>query len=73
MEGLKLQTIELDPNKVYTIMVEVGDMPKELVKPHLESIKALYEKQNIKAIYTAMHNGVGIITINEILPAIKEW
>lgn len=68
-----IKTIELDTNKVYSISVEVGDMDRVSVKEHLQEVKELYEGLGIKAIYSAMRNGFPLITINEILPAIKEW
>ena len=69
---MTIQTLELDVNKVYSIMVEVSDMPKELVNKRLHEIKSLYESYGIKAVYSAMHNGIPFITINEILPSFKD-
>ena len=68
-----IQTLELDVNKVYSIMIEVGNMPKDLVIQKLQEVKALYESQGIKAVYSAMCDGVSAVTINEILPSVKEW
>lgn len=67
------QIIEMDTNKVYSIIVEVGDMPKAEVIEYLNRVKAMYEEKGIKAIYSAMSYGVPALTINEILPAVKEW
>ena len=65
--------IEMDPNKVYSIIIEVQDMNKDEVMNHLKRVKSMYEEHGIKAIYSAMSYGVPFLTINEILPAIKEW
>lgn len=67
------QIIEMDINKVYSIIVEVEDMPKAEVIEYLNRVKSLYEEKGIKAIYSAMSYGVPTLTINEILPAMKEW
>lgn len=67
------KAIELDTNKVYSILVEVGDMDKASVHEHLQKVKALYEGLGIKAVYSATKYGFPVITINEILPAVKEW
>lgn len=70
---MNIKAIELDTNKVYSILVEVGDMDREAVMEHLQEVKSLYEGLGIKAVYSATINNVPIITINEILPAVKEW
>lgn len=70
---MNIKAIELDTNKVYSILVEVGDMDREAVMEHLQEVKSLYERLGIKAVYSATINNVPIITINEILPAVKEW
>ena len=70
---MNIQAIELDTNKVYSILVEVGDIDKEAVKEHLQEVKALYERVGVKAVYSATKNGIPVVTINEILPTIKEW
>ena len=70
---MDIKAIELDTNKVYSILVEVGDMDREAVNEHLQRVKALYKGLGIKAVYSATKNGVPVITINEILPAVKEW
>ena len=70
---MEIKTIEMDTDKVYSIIVEVGDMPKNEVVDYLSRVKSLYEERGIKAVYSAMSFGVPVITINEILPAIKEW
>jgi hypothetical protein len=58
----------MDTNKVYSIMVEVGDMKKQDVVEYLEKIKMLYEALDIKAVYCAMRDGIPLVTINEVLP-----
>ena len=70
---MEVKTIEMDTNKVYSIIIEVGDMPKNEAADYLNRVKSLYEMQGIKAVYSAMNHGVPTITINEILPALKEW
>lgn len=70
---MEIKTIEMDTNKVYSIIVEAGDMPKNEVVDYLNKVKSLYEAHGIKAVYSAMNHGVPTITINEILPALKEW
>lgn len=70
---MKIKAIELDPNKVYSIMVEVGSMNYSEAVKHLETVKSLYESMGIKAVYTAMSQGVPNITINEVLPPVKRW
>ena len=65
---MKMQIIEMDTNKIYSIMVEVGDMKKQDVVEHLEKIKTLYEALDIKAVYCAMRDGIPLVTINEVLP-----
>ena len=70
---MEIKTVEMDTNKVYSIIVEVGDMPKNEVVDYLNRVKSLYEEHGIKAVYSAMSFGVPVITINEILPPIKEW
>ena len=70
---MNIKAIELDTNKVYSILVEVGGMDREAVKEHLQEVKALYEGLGIKAVYSATKNGFPVITINEILPTVKEW
>jgi hypothetical protein len=65
---MKMQIIEMDTNKIYSIMVEVGDMKKQDVVEYLEKIKTLYEALVIKAVYCAMRDGIPFVTINEVLP-----
>ena len=55
---MNIEAIELDTNKVYSILVEVGDMDKEAVIEHLEKVKSLYEGLGIKAVYSAIKYGV---------------
>jgi hypothetical protein len=69
---MTIQTIEMDTNKVYSIIVEVGDMTKAEVIEYLTRVKSLYEGLGIKAVYSAMHDGVPVITINEVLPERKD-
>ena len=73
MNSMKIEAIELDPNKVYSIMVEVGNFTYDQAIEHLQEVKSLYESKGIKAVYTAMSQGVPNVTINEILPSIKRW
>lgn len=70
---MKIQAIELDPTKVYSIAVEVGNFTYSQAVEHLQDVKSMYEKYGIKAVYTAMSQGVPNVTINEILPSIKRW
>ena len=70
---MNIQTIEMDTNKVYSIIVEVGDMTKAEVIEYLNRVKSLYEGLGIKAVYSTMHNGVPAITINEVLPERIDW
>lgn len=70
---MDIKAVELDTNKVYSILVEVGDMDREAVLEHLQEVKTLYEGLGIKAVYSATKCGFPIVTINEILPAVKEW
>lgn len=65
---MTIQTIEMDTNKVYSISVEVGDMPIAEVIEYLNRVKSLYEGLGIKAVYSAIHDDVPVITINEVLP-----
>lgn len=65
---MKMQIIEMDTDKIYSIMVEVGDMKKQEVVEHLEKIKTLYEALGIKAVYCAMRDGIPLVAINEVLP-----
>lgn len=71
--NINIQVMELDPSKVYSIVAEVGDMTKSEVIDYLTKIKSICEERDIKAIYTAASYGVPTLTINEILPAVKEW
>ena len=70
--SLKLNAIELDPNKVYHIAVEVGDMPKQEVKDYLEKVKNLFDEYGIKAIYSATNQGIHCMTVTELPMMIKE-
>lgn len=70
--SLKLNAMELDPNKVYHITLEVGDMPKQEVMDYLEKAKSLFDKYDIKAIYSATNQGIHFITITELPMMIKE-
>lgn len=65
-EPYKIRAIELDPTKIYTIILEVGDMRKDQVLDYVTKIKAYYEAQGINAIYSAAHDGIPMITINEL-------
>lgn len=70
---MNIQTIEMDINKVYSILVEVGDSPRDEAFDYLNRVKSMYEEKGIKAIYSIMVHGVPVLTINEILPAVKAW
>lgn len=65
-ELCSIRAIELDPSKIYTIMLEVGDMRKDEVFDYITKVKALYEAQGIIAVYSATHNGIPMVTINEL-------
>ena len=65
---MTIQTIEMDTNKVYSIIVDVGDMPIAEAVEYLNRVKSLYEGLGIKAVYSAIHDGIPAITINEVLP-----
>ena len=71
--NINIQVMELDPNKVYSIVAEVGDMSKMEVIDYLTRIKSSCEELGIKAIFSAASYGVPTITINEILSTVKEW
>ena len=64
--SLKLNAIELDPNKVYHIAVEVGDIPKEEVTEQLHKVKDLFSNYGIKAIYSASNQGHYALTVTEL-------
>lgn len=64
-EPCTIRAIELDPNKVYTIILEAGDMAKDELFDYVTKIKALYEAQGINAIYSVTHDSIPMITINE--------
>lgn len=70
--SLKLNAMELDPNKVYHIAVEVGDIPKEEVTEQLHKVKDLFSNYGIKAIYSATNQGIHFMTITELPMMIKE-
>lgn len=70
--SLRLNAIELDPNKVYHITVEVGDIPKEEVKEYMNKIKDLFSNYGIKAIYSASNQGYHILTVTELPMTIEE-
>jgi hypothetical protein len=65
---MEIQTIEMDPNKVYSIIVEVGDMNVTQVYDYLSRVKSMYEEKGINAVYSIMQHGVPMLTINEIMP-----
>lgn len=65
-ETCMIRAVELDPNKVYTIILEAGDMAKDELFEYVTRIKALYEAQGINAIYSTTYNGIPMITINEL-------
>ena len=69
---MEIQTIEMDPNKVYSIIVEVGDMNKAEAVDYLKSVRSMYEEKGINAIYSIMQHGVPMLTINEIPSAVEE-
>ena len=69
---MKIKTIEMDTDKVYSIIVEVGDMHKNEALEFLNKVKSLYEALGIIAVYSAMTYGVPIITINEIQSTLTE-
>lgn len=66
-EPYTIRAIELDPSKIYTIILEVGDMRLDQVFDYVTKIKAQYEAQGINAIYSATCNGTPMITINEVI------
>ena len=69
---MEIQTIEMDPSKVYSIIVEVGDMNKAEVADYLKRVRSMYEEKGISAIYSIMQHGVSMLTINEISSAVEK-
>ena len=69
---LKLNAIELDPNKVYHVTIEVGGIPKEEVTEQLHKVKDLFSNYGIKAIYSASNQGHHVLTVTELPMMIKE-
>ena len=63
---MKMTTIEMDPNKFYSILVDVKDLNLQKTIDFINKIKGVYESQNIKAVYSAVVDGTPILTINEI-------
>ena len=70
--SLNINYMELDPNKVYHIAVEVGDMDVKDTENHLNKVKALFSSYGIKAVYSAMIYGVHSVTITDLPMFIKE-
>lgn len=66
-EPYTIRTIELDPSKIYTIILEAGDMKKDELLDYVTKIKALYEAQGINAVYSVTYQGTPMVTINEVI------
>lgn len=65
------QILEMDPNKIYTVIVEVGDMDKISTMDFLQRVKYLYEQQGItNAVYAASSHGISNIILQETNPTI---
>ena len=69
--SLNINCMELDPNKVYHIAVEVGDMSIKDTEDHLTKVRDLFSKYGIKAVYSAMIHGVHSVTITDLPMFIK--
>ena len=61
---MKIQTIEMDPDKVYSISVEIGDMPWDEAIKLLDALKSAYGIQGIKGVYNVTRHSVPAIIIN---------
>lgn len=70
--SLSINCMELDPNKIYHIAVEVGDMNVKDAEDHLTKVKDLFSSYGIKAIYSAMTYGIHNVTITDLNMLIKE-
>ena len=71
MDALSINYMELDPNKIYHIAVECGDMNRDNVEKHLTKVKELFSNYGIKAVYSAMTYGVHSVTITDLPMFIK--
>jgi len=71
MDTLSINYMELDPNKVYHIAVEVRDMSVKDTEDHLTRVRDLFSNYGIKAIYSAMTYGVHSVTITDLPMSIK--
>ena len=69
--SLNINCMELDPNKVYHIEVEVGDMSVKDTENHLIKVRDLFDSYGIKAVYSAMNYGVHSVTITDLPMFIK--
>lgn len=65
----KIDITKLEPgNHMYVVQVNVGDMPRECVGPHLKNLADLFHKQGItNAIFVpANSQGRGALSIKEL-------